>query len=418
MRVLFLSANYPPEVNAPATRLYEHAKQWVADGGEVEVVTDPPNYPEGVVYEGYENRYCKEEGTIEVHRVPMYLAENKGGIQRILSYLSFMMSAIWFSRKARHADVVVATSPQFFTAVAGYVVSRIKRVPFVLEIRDLWPESIVAVGAMSRNTLIKLFERVERFLYRNADHVVVVTNAFATHVIANGAKPESVTVLMNGADLERAEEPLDDTVLGQIRDEHGFDGKFVAAYAGTIGMAHRADVVLEAAQRCPDPDILWTVIGTGAERADLEDRAAVLGLDNFRLIDKQTKDRIRYFHECTDVAIVHLRDTPLFRTVIPSKLFEAMAAGIPIVHGVRGESAGIVEASGAGLVIEPEDADALVAAVQRLKDDRDLYNQLSQEGPGYVRAHHDRRALARRYWALLERVAAGDLSAPLLNPLV
>src|SRR5690606_10578338 len=160
MRVLFLSANFPPEVNAPATRLFEHARRWVADGGEVEVITDPPNYPEGEVYDGYENRYCKEKiGQVEVHRVPMYLAENKGGGKRILSYLSFMASAVWFSRKATRPDVVVATSPQFFTAVAGYAVSRLKRTPFGLEIRDLWPESIVAVGAMRRNALIRLFER-------------------------------------------------------------------------------------------------------------------------------------------------------------------------------------------------------------------------------------------------------------------
>ena len=406
MRVCFVSPNFPPEVNAPATRLHEHAREWVRGGGDVDVITDVPNYPEGVVYPGYENRYSEEDvDGIRVHRVPMMTAPNAGSAKRIASFVSFMLSAIWHRKNvAAHPDVIVATSPQFFSAIAGWWIAKRFRVPFVLEIRDLWPESIVAVGAMKRNAAIRMFERIERFLYRSADHVVVVTDAFVEHVVAGGARPENVTVLKNGADLGRLVPPPDD-VRAEIRRRHGWEGKFVAAYTGTIGMAHRADILLEAAKRCPDPDVQWVVIGTGAERAALEAATAEADLDTFTLVDKQPRERILGYLAETDVAVVHLRDTPLFRTVIPSKLFEAMAFGVPIAHGVQGESRALVEAAGVGLGFASEDADALVDTVLRLKSDPALYAQIQADARDAVSRDFDRRVVARRYWSLLERVA-------------
>jgi len=406
MRVLFVSPNFPPEVNAPATRLFEHAREWVRLGGEVDVLTDVPNYPEGVVYPGYENRYSEEEVEgIRVHRVPMYVTANEGALKRIASFVSFMASAVWHARRLPKPDLVVATSPQFFCALAGRRIAKRFGVPFVLEIRDLWPESIVAVGAMERNAVIRAFERIERGLYRDADHVVSVTDSFVSHIVEGGADPADVTVLKSGADVDRLAGSHDLAEAAVVRREFGWDGAFVAAYVGTIGMAHRAEILLEAAARCPDPDIRWVVIGTGAERDALEAAAAEAGLPNFQLIDKQSKARITTILGETDVSVVHLRDTPLFRTVIPSKIFEAMALGVPIALGVRGETQTLVEAAGAGLAFAPEDADALVETVLRLKQDRGLYEQAQIDGGRYIRAHFDRPKIARRYWNLLADVA-------------
>lgn len=407
MRVLFVSPNFPPEVNAPATRLMEHAREWVALGGEVDVITDVPNYPEGVVYDGYENRYTVEEVEgIRVHRVPMYVTANEGAAKRIASFVSFMASAVWHARRIRERpDVVVATSPQFFSALAGRRIAKRLGVPFVLEIRDLWPESIVAVGAMERNAAIRALERVERGLYRDADHVVSVTDSFVDHIVAGGARPENVSVIKNGADVDRLAAAPDDALRAEIRREHGWDGQFVAAYIGTIGMAHRADVLLEAARRCPDPDVRWVVMGAGAERPALEAAAAEAALPTFQLLDKRPKAEVASFLAETDVSVVHLSDTPLFRTVIPSKLFEAMALRIPIALGVRGEAQALVERAGAGIAFAPEDPDALVETVLRMKRDRDLYRRLQADGAAFVRAHFDRPRLARRYWNLLCDVA-------------
>ena len=420
MRVLFVSPNYPPEVNAPATRLYEHAHRWAAAGGQVDVLTDVPNYPEGVVYPGYENRYAEEaervgSGRIRVFRVPMYLAENKGSLKRTLSYVSFMVSAGYFSRRIREKpDVVVGTSPQFFCALAGYWIARRLGRPFVMEVRDLWPESIVAVGAMKRNAAIRAFERLETYLYRHADHVVVLTNAFKRHVMERGVPADRISVVKNGADLDRLNTPLDPATLDEVGKTSGFAGRFVASYAGTTGMAHGAGVLLDAAKLTQDdPDVLWSIVGTGAEREALERRAAETALANFSLIEKQPKERIFHYLQHTDVAVVHLRDLPLFRTVLPSKLFEAMAFGKPIVLGVRGEAAELVEEAGAGICVPPEDPAALADAVLRLKRDPELYARLAANGRRYVAEHFDRADIALRYWALLHRVAGQALPVAL-----
>lgn len=412
MHVLFVSNYFPPEVNAPATRLYEHARQWVKDGGSLDIITAVPNFPEGVVYSGYTNRYREEEiEGIQVVRVPMYIAENKGTLKRILSYISFMITAVWYSRRIlRRADVVVASSPQLFSAIAGYVISRMRSVPFVLEIRDLWPESIVAVGAMPRNWIIRLFEKLELFLYRKATHIVVVTNSFKRIITAKGIDAGKITVLKNGADWESFSHPLDPQVLDAIRQQYHLNEKFVASYIGTIGMAHGAEILLEAAQRCADPNIVFIVMGTGSKRESIAARQAELGLTNFRLIEKQPKKMMPYFLGISDVCVVHLKDVPLFGTVLPSKIFEAMATRTPIALGIRGEACEVVEESGAGIPFVPEDANALLETVMQLRRDRKLYEDMASNGLSYVRQFHDRKKIARSYWALLKEVAE-DLSA-------
>jgi len=405
MHICFLSNYFPPEVNAPATRLYEHGRQWVADGHRVDVLTSIPNFPEGEVYEGYENTLTTEERDgMHVTRVPMYVSPNEGIVGRVLSYVSFMVSACFYARRCETPDVLVATSPQFFAAIAGFLIARWKNVPFVLEIRDLWPESVVAVGAMDRNPIIRFFEWVERALYRHSDRIVVVTQAFKTEIAEKGIDPGKIDVIKNGVKTDQWQVCPDEKRVQTLARKHDLEGKFVASYIGTIGMAHRADILLEAAQRCEDPDIVFMVVGTGAERKKLEARQAELQLENFRLVDKVPKDTVPYLLHLSDVSVVHLCDDPLFETVIPSKMFEAMAARTPIVLGVRGESRAIVEEAEAGIPIPPEDPEALVTAVRRLKENADLHAHLGENAYGYVQAQYDRAALARDYAAILEEV--------------
>lgn len=406
MRVLFVTHNFPPEVNALARRTYDHARQWVENGGEVEIVTAPPHFPEGAVYPGFRNRLSRETvDGIRVLRVPMLPRENRGAVRRLADYLSFMASAAWHG--PRHAgirpDIVVASSPQFFTALAGYRIARRFRVPFVLEIRDLWPESAVATGVIGRNPVVRLFERVERFLYRNAEHIVVVTESFREHITGLGNPARKITVLKNGVFLERFA-TRDAEAESELRTRYGLEGQFVVSYIGTVGAAHGAEVLLEAARLCADPDVTFMVVGAGARRAELEATQERLRLPNFRLVEKQPHERIPHFYHISSASVVHLRNLPLFRTVLPSKLFEAMAAERPILLGVEGESRRLVKEAGAGIAIPPEDPDALVEAVLRLKADPELRREMGARGRKYVQAHHDRRKLARRYWRVLEGV--------------
>ena len=200
--VLFLSNYFPPEVNALASRTAEHARRWAEHGGDIQVLAGPPHFPEGRIYDGYRNRFVIERSDgVGILRVPMYVTANQGFVRRTLSYVSYMISAVWYAGRApSRPGVVVASTPQFFAGLAGWLVSRRLRRPFVLEVRDLWPESIIAVGALRYGFLVRLLERLETFLYRSADHVVVVSPAFREHVESRGVPPQDITVLPNGVD--------------------------------------------------------------------------------------------------------------------------------------------------------------------------------------------------------------------------
>ena len=292
MRILFLSDNFPPEGNAPATRLHEHATRWVRAGHEVTVITCAPNFPEGKLFPGYRNAWRQVEvlDGIRVVRVKTYITANEGFLKRTLDYVSFMLMGDADGLFERRPDVVVATSPQFFCAIAGWAVSVAKWRPFVFELRDLWPASITAVGAMKRGLVIRLLERIELFLYRRADAVVSVTESFREDLVARGIARDKIHVVINGVDLERYEPRPRDEALAR---EFGLAGKFVAGYMGTHGIAHALPKVLEAAERLRDrDDIAFFFAGSGAERARVEQIVAERELANVKLIPRQPKERM------------------------------------------------------------------------------------------------------------------------------
>lgn len=410
MHILFLTDNFPPEVNAPASRTHEHAREWVRLGHRVTVVTCAPNFPKGEVFAGYRNRLWQRETIdgIEVVRVWTYITANEGFVRRTLDYLSFMLSATVAAAFVRGADVVIGTSPQFFTVCAAYVVSCYKRVPFVFELRDLWPESIRAVGAMRSPRLLAALERVELFLYRRAALIVSVTHAFRRNLEGRGIAGEKIVVVRNGADLERFSPRERD---GGLARQLGLEGRFVAGYVGTHGMAHALGTILEAAAKlkthAAGDEIRFLLLGDGAEKAALVARAKQLGLDNVLFVDNVPKGDVARFWSLLDVSIIHLRCSDLFKAVIPSKLFECMAMGIPVLHGVAGESAEIVESESVGRVFRCEDADSLVAELLEIRADGEA---LARFRANAVKAapRYDRRSAALRMLQAVEAVVHGQ----------
>lgn len=381
MKILFLSDNFPPETNAPATRLYEHAVHWVKAGHEVSVITCAPNFPEGKLFPGYRNTWRQVEviDGIRVVRMKTYITANEGFLKRTLDYLSFMLMGFVGGLLEKRPDVVVATSPQFFAAIGGWALSVAKWRPFVFEVRDLWPASITAVGAMKKSPIIRFFEHVEMFLYRRADAIIPVTHAFKREMAERGVEADKISVVINGVDISRyAPLPRDPVAAA----EFSLDGKFVAGYMGTHGMAHALPNVLEAAELLLDePDIAFFFAGSGAERAKVERIVAERGLHNVRLIPRQPKDRMPALWSLCDVSIVPLRDTPVFATVIPSKIFESMAMGVPILMSLpEGEATGMIREAGSGLCVPPEDPAAMAEALRRLKHDRAQWNTLREAG--------------------------------------
>lgn len=404
MHILFLSDNFPPEVNAPASRTFEHCREWVAAGHEVTVITCTPNFPQGKVFPGYANRLWQKEqiSGITVIRVWSYITANEGFTRRIVDYVSYMVSAILAAPFVRKADVVVGTSPQFFTAVAAYIVSRGKRIPFVFELRDLWPESIRALGAMAKSPALDWLEKVELFLYRRATLIVSVTNSFRDDLQRRGINPSKVTIVTNGIDASRFQpRPKDHALL----EKHGLHDKFVAGYIGTHGMAHGLDTILDAAtalKREPEGDrFRLLLLGDGAAKAALVERAKREGLDNVVFVDTVSKDDVVRYWSLLDVSIIHLKRLDLFRSVIPSKMFECMGMAIPVIHGVEGESAAIVEREQVGIAFEPENARELCRVLLELERDPALRKTLAANGPAAAR-RYDRSELAMKMLRHLE----------------
>ena len=396
MHILFLTDNFPPETNAPASRTFEHARHWVAAGHRVTVVTGAPNFPSGKIHAGYRNALWSRETMdgIDVVRVWTYITANEGFLKRTLDYVSFMLAAILASPFLPRADVIVGTSPQFFTPCAAWVVSLMRRRPFVFELRDLWPDSIVAVGAMRETAAIRALRKLEYFLYRRAARIVSVTQSFKRVLTGNGIPADKIAVVPNGVDLE-AYQPGPRPV--ELARRLGVEGKFVAAYVGTVGLAHGIGTLLDAARALRQRgDIAFVVVGTGAQQAQLAATARSEGLSNVIFVGAVSKAEVRDYWRLCDAAVVLLRDTPLFRHVIPSKMFEAMGMERAIVLGVKGESEEILLAAGAGMTIPPEDAIALAAAVTKLADDRHGCGALGKRGRLYASANFSRGVLAMR----------------------
>lgn len=367
MKILFLSENFPPERNAVASRVYERACYWVEWGHEVTVLTGAPNFPEGKLFDGYRNAWRQVEilNGIRVVRVKTFIAPNQGVFRRVADFLSFMITAFTVGLFEPRPDVVIATSPQFFTAVAGWALGAVRRLPVVLELADLWPESISAVGAMRANFAIRLLSRLELFLYRQSRCVIALTSAFKRNLVGRGIDPAKIEVVTNGVDLRRYGKRPRDTGLAR---ELGLEGRFVVGYVGTLGMAHALERVLEAAALLANhAEIRFLFVGPGAARAGLMQHAARERLGNVIFMPAQAKESMPACWSLCDLALVHLKDTPLFATVIPSKIFEAMGMGRAIVLAApEGEAADIVRATGAGIVLPPENPGALARAVLAL----------------------------------------------------
>lgn len=411
VKILYVSQYFPPEMGAPAARVSELSRAWAEQGHEVRVLTGFPNHPTGVVPPEYRGRIRMRErwGPVEVLRTWIYATPNRGVVRRSLAFVSFAASSVGLGTLEPHvrdAEVVVATSPQFLCAVSGWVLSRLLRVPYVLEIRDLWPASVVEVGALSaRHPVVLALEQVERFLYEQADLLVSVTDSFCEVWTEQGIDPAKMRVIKNGVDLRRFQPG---PRQGEARCALGLgEDDFLVSYIGTHGMAQRLDTLLDAAERLrDDPRIHVLLVGEGAERARLMAEAQARGLSNLRFLGQQPRDAIPGLIAASDLVAVILREAPLFEKVIPSKMFEIMGCARPIVLGVRGEAEALLREAGAGWVVPPEDPDALAEAIRLAKADPEERRRRGEAGLAFAREHYDRDVLARRYLDELEALVA------------
>lgn len=401
MKILFITDNFPPEVNAPATRTYEHCIEWIKQGAEVTIITCAPNFPHGNVYEGYKNKFYQKEMVdgIEVIRVWSYISSNDGFIKRILDYFSFAFVAFLVGVFQRQ-DIIIATSPQFFTTWAAWGISKIRRKPWIFELRDLWPESIRTVGAMKHERALDWLEKIELGLYRDADKVVAVTEAFKTNLIRRGIDPEKIEVVTNGSNMDLFfPREKDHSLLQSLKLEN----KFIVGYIGTHGLAHSLDFIVQSISKINDENIHFLFIGDGSMKSKIIEMASALSLKNITFLEPVSKEEVPRYLSIIDVSLAPLIKSDTFKTVIPSKIFEASAMQKPTLLGVEGQAQEIIEKYGAGLCFEPENEKDFVSKVNLLKNNRSAYKNY-QEGCNNLAEEYNRKKLSDKMLKIIEKV--------------
>ncbi len=406
MRILYVSQYFPPEMGAPSARVHETAREWVRMGHQVTVLTAFAHHPTGVKAGEDRFKISRREWRdgIEVIRSYVYATPNKGVVKRMASYASFMVSAVVVGLlRAPRPEVVVATSPQLLCGLAGFILARAMGVPFVFEVRDLWPESLSAVDLMGDNFMVRQLRKVSAFLYRGAERIVTVGEGYRARIVEwYGVDKDKICVVTNGIDTRLF---CPGEKQNSIREEYGWGHRFVALYIGTLGMAHALDKVLEAAEILKDNEmVLFVFVGEGAEKDGLKKTAEERGLSNTFFIDQQPKRRVPLFYSACDLGLVTLRKSDLFQEVLPSKIFEYLGMERPLLLAVGGEARKVVESAGAGEYVPPEDAEAMAGAITRLAADRVKLERMGKNGRRYVLEHYDRSVLAGSYVDMLKKV--------------
>ena len=403
MRIIIVTHYFPPETGAPQARLSGLAAAWAADGDDVTVLTGMPNHPTGVMppeYRGAIRRRERRDG-YRVLRTWLYATPNEGIARKTIGHLSFMLSSVLLGvRSSGPADVIVVSSPTFFSIGAAWLLARLKRARLVVEVRDLWPAIFTELGVLTNRRLIRLLERLELAAYAAADIVIVVSDGFRANLIARGVPADKVHTIRNGVrpgEFDPAT-PAD----AQLRARLGANANdCLVLYAGTHGISQGLTSVADAAADLTEEPIWFAFVGDGADKQRLQDRVAEHRLRNVTLLPSLPHEQVPALLAAADICLVPLRDVPLFSSFIPSKMFEYLAAGKPVVGALAGEAAQILREAGAW-VVPPADSEALAAAIRPLAADPQRRQAMGRQGRFYVEKNFDRGTLARQYRSLLD----------------
>lgn len=398
MNIACYSHYFAPEIGAPSARIYDLSQQWLTMGHHVHVITCFPNHPVGKLYPGYSRGLYVSEKLkgIRVHRHWTYITPNKGFLKKILGHISYLPSSIVFSNPhVKNLNIAIGTSPTLFAAMAAAWMGWQEKIPFVMEVRDLWPAIFVELGVLQNRFLINLCELFEIYLYRRATKIVTVTEAFRQNLIARGIAADKVVTIPNGADTEYWKP---DAVGRDQKAYPEFKDKFIVLYIGAHGISHALSRIIDVADRLRDrSEILFLFVGDGAEKKRLQKKASTMGLNNVRFRNPVDKEGVCRYYQLADICLVPLRNLPLFTTFIPSKIFEIMAMSKPMVASLEGEAADIVHHSDGGIVVKPEDTDQIANAIIDLYLNPEKRQKMGIAARKFVSTQYDRKTLASQY---------------------
>jgi len=415
VKILYISQYFPPEMGAPAARASELARHWVEAGHEVSVLTGFPNHPTGVVPPEWRPRlrrliYREKFSGANIYRTWLWPLPNRKSHERMRNYASFCISAALRGLTLPRPDVVIASSPQLLVGLSGWWLGFIRDIPLVFEVRDLWPESLIAVGAADAHSLLhRTLAAISKFLYRRSQRIVVVSPAFKQHLIEHCRVPaEKIDIVENGVETDLFA-PAPESVVTKVRQSFSLESKFVVSYIGTIGNAHGLETLLDAAAQLKNnPEVIFLIVGEGAEKDRIKALALSRSLTNVRFLDQQAREDIPAFISASDACLVLLKKDDVFKTVIPTKMLEFMSCARPVILAVEGQARDIVEEAGAGLIIPPENSAELTHAVEKLSADPQLGKTLGGKGREYIVQKFSRKQTAQKYIAVLENVIAAS----------
>lgn len=396
MHILLIHQAFTALDEPGGTRHHEFARLLTGRGHRVTVIASPVSYLTGQPSSAPVRD--EEEGEIRILRARVYAAHHKSFAHRLLAFFSFMISSFFLGLGVRGVDLVWGTSPPIFQGVTAWLLARLKRTPFLFEVRDLWPDFAIAVGVLKNRVLIRLSYWLERFLYRRADRMMVNSPAYVAHVRQRGAR--AVDLVPNGADPAMFD-PADPGTA--FRAAHGLEQKFVVLYAGAHGLSNDLGVVLECARLlAAEPRLHFVLLGDGKEKPALQRRAAEMNLANVTFLPPVPKSEMASVLAGADACLAILKPIEAYKTTYPNKVFDYMAAGRPVLLAIDGVIRQVVEASGGGLFVPPGEPAALAAAVRRLAADPAAARRMGLAGRRYVEAHFSRAALAERLANILE----------------
>jgi len=405
MKILVITHYFPPEIGAPSARLFEMASHWVKEGNEVTVLTAFPNHPTGVIPDEYKGKKSMVEYIegIKVIRSYVYATPNEGFVKKTIGHISFMLSSVLQSFfKVGKPDVVVVSSPTYFSMFSATFYSISKRSKLVLDIRDLWPAAIVELGVLKNRFIIGILEFFEKEFYKKASKIVVVTNSFKENLVNRGIPGGKIEVITNGVNENMFQ--YDEIAGVNLRKKLGIrTNDFVGLYIGAHGISQSLHVLIEVAKELPDIKFLF--VGEGAEKKKLIKLKTEKSLNNVLFIEGQPKNLISDYYSLADVCFVPLRDVELFKTFIPSKMFEIMSNSRPIIASLEGESEVILKKSNSAIITKPESVSEMKEAILTFRNNPELIKQYGENGRGFVIKNYTRKSLAEKYLKLLKTEA-------------
>jgi colanic acid biosynthesis glycosyl transferase WcaI len=411
LRILYVTSLYLPEPGAHPMRVAQISRHLVARGHEVTVLTDVPNHPHGKVYAGHGKKllkltYSEMDGEVRVVRVPQIFRPNRGSIDRLLAFSSFTVTAALRSLTLGPFDVVIGTIPQPFSPLAPWLRSFVGKAKFVLEIRDLWPESIVATGQGSSSSIAyKGIGAMVGFLYRRADQFITVTDGIKQALVeSHGVSAEKINVVRAGVDPESLKSSVDQQTA---KEQLGLEGQFVVTYLGTVGYAHGVDIMLEMAERLRDdhPDISLLVVGTGAEEKAIRELVSDRGYQNIKILGQKPRSELPDILVASDIGLALLRPSEVFKTAVPTKIYEYMATGLPVLTNVAGETTGIITESKSGIAIPDGNARALTEEIIKLQSNPDSLRTKSAAGAQHAQETASWAGRAEQFEQALVKIA-------------